>query len=202
MIFLHPGATGCNYQSRQEKNMFTSTLEQKKYRLDAIGEFERARVSAWWHWLWSKIRRKNPRLLALNEVEKWLPQQRIYRGIREIPLEQIIGSAGRSHEYNRRFQPLRDSLDERWVNVMVLARTTGWSPIQVYKVGNLYFVEDGHHRVSVARWLKNRVIEAEVWEYPVDQEIDPDAGLEAVRAQLAQARTPADVPLICCHATC
>jgi hypothetical protein len=46
----------------------------------------------------------------------------------------------------------------------MLQKTTGWSSIKVYQVGNLYFVEDGHHRVSVARQLGLKLIEAEIWE--------------------------------------
>lgn len=180
--------------------MYMSTIELRKYRLDAVCEFERARMAARWQWLWSKIRRQTARLVPFSDVEKWLPQQRLYRGIREIPLDKIIGSAGRSHEYNHKFQPLRDSLDERWVNVMVLSRTIGWAPIQVYKVGHFYFVEDGHHRVSVARWLKNRVIEAEVWEYQLNQNFDPDAELETMLAEIRQQLIRPSVPLICCPA--
>ena len=182
--------------------MHVSTLELKKYRLDAVREFERARVAARWQWIWSTIRRQSPRLLAFNKIEKWLPQQRLYRGVGEVPLDQIIGSAGRHHEYNRKFQPLRDSLQERWVSIMILARTTGWSPVRLYKVGTLYFVEDGHHRVSVARWLKNKVIEAEIWEYPVNQEFDPTAGLETVLIQLKLPGSCTDVPLPRCTAAC
>lgn len=182
--------------------MYMSTMELRKYRLDAVCEFERARMAARWQGFWSKIRRQNSRLLPFGDVEKWLPQQRLYRGIREIPLDKIVGSAGRSHEYNRKFHPLRDSLDERWVNVMVLSRTTGWAPIQVYKVGHFYFVEDGHHRVSVARWLKNRVIEAEVWEVPLTQEVRPEADLESMLTQLRQASMPTRMSLVCCTVTC
>jgi ParB-like chromosome segregation protein Spo0J len=43
----------------------------------------------------------------------------------------------------------------------------GFPPIEVYKVGNDYFILDGHHRASVARYLGNRFIEAYVTEWPV-----------------------------------
>ncbi|GAB4450110.1 MAG: hypothetical protein Kow0031_32560 [Anaerolineae bacterium] len=183
--------------------MVMSTMELRKYRLDATSEFERARMAARWQGFWSKIRRHTTAcLLPFKEIERWLPQQRLYRGISEIPLHNIVGSVDRSHEYNRKFQPLRDSLDERWINVMVLSRTIGWPPIQAYKVGNIYFVEDGHHRVSVARWQKNRVIEAEVWEYPLDRIFEPTASLESIITQLERRPLRPPMPSLCCQAVC
>lgn len=153
-------------------------------QLVAINDFEKARWQTWWSRLWAWLQRKSNQLIALDELEASLPKQRLYRGIQEIPVEQIVGSVNRAHEFDRQFNPLRDSLEQRWVGVRVLASTTGFAPIQVYQVGNLYFVEDGHHRVSVNRQLGNSVIEALVWEYPLDHCFDLQATTAEVMAQL------------------
>ncbi|RPJ23448.1 MAG: hypothetical protein EHM33_20885, partial [Chloroflexi bacterium] len=56
---------------------------------------------------------------------------------------------------------------DRWVNVYLTLENSGWAPILVHKVGDQYYVEDGHHRVSVARSLEMTFIQAKIWEYPV-----------------------------------
>lgn len=85
-------------------------------------------------------------------------------GIRTIPLDAIVGSVDRPRgEFDRSFRPASRRLRDRWTRV-AKARREGapMPPIDVYRVGDLYFVEDGHHRVSVARALGDATIEARV----------------------------------------
>ncbi len=84
-------------------------------------------------------------------------------GLRSIPLDAIVGSVDKSGDYDRKFRPRSDLLRERWQRIAV-AQRRGESvpPIDVYRVGDLYFVKDGHHRVSVARALGRRTIDAYV----------------------------------------
>jgi hypothetical protein len=89
---------------------------------------------------------------------------RLERGVELIPVKSIVGSVNRTEDYDRQFRPLNPALRKRWVNIHVLAETIGWEPITVYKIGDLYFVEDGHHRVSVARHSGWDTIEAQVYE--------------------------------------
>lgn len=88
------------------------------------------------------------------------------RGVREIPVEAIVGSVNRNEDYDRQFRPLRPMLKDRWINVLVLSEYRGWEPIVVRQIGDQYFIEDGHHRVSVARHSGLEFIEAQVFEYP------------------------------------
>ena len=120
-----------------------------------------------------------------------MPRQRVYRGGKEIKLNQIVGSVNRHNAFDRHFYPLEDELQERWVNVRVLGNTTGWEPVQLDQVGNLFFVEDGHHRISVARQLGAQSIEAEVWEYQIPVGLEPGASLvEVVNRLKAQPAVP------------
>jgi hypothetical protein len=87
-------------------------------------------------------------------------------GLREIALDSIVGTVGRhSGEFDRRFRPRSDRLQNRWQRIAA-ARRRGETlpPIDVYRIGELYFVQDGHHRVSVAHAHGDTMIEARVRE--------------------------------------
>ncbi|HEX2032808.1 MAG TPA: universal stress protein [Chloroflexota bacterium] len=89
-------------------------------------------------------------------------------GLREVPVDRITGSVGRTRELGADFRPLdsRRRNDERFARVrQALARGQGLPPLQLYKLGYDYYVLDGHHRVSAARELGIRELEAEVTEF-------------------------------------
>ncbi len=150
-------------------------------RISAHNEFERARRQAEIDRLGAWLRGRDDRLLPFETIRRNLRQQSpLYRGIHQVPCEAIVGSVGRYDEMTRHFLPLNDSLKNRWVKMVELAQTEGWPPIEVYKVGDVYFVRDGNHRVSAARQLKFPTIEAHVWEYPDDIVIGPRDSLDEV----------------------
>jgi hypothetical protein len=133
------------------------------------------------HELWNQARRKalwqrmsytlgltkRPvNLLSFDDVQAKLRlHQNAYRGLQEVPLYQIVGSVGRYHDFTRTFLPLVESDGARWRRVAELQSEAGLPPIELYRVGDAYFVKDGNHRVSVARQLGAQAIEAYVWEY-------------------------------------
>jgi hypothetical protein len=78
-----------------------------------------------------------------------------------------VGTLNRHRDFDHKFRPLKSYLRDRWVNVYLTLQVEGWSPIILHKVGNDYYVEDGHHRLSVARLLGMTYIQAKVWEYPI-----------------------------------
>jgi hypothetical protein len=87
-------------------------------------------------------------------------------GLRTIPLDSIVGTVARRRgEFDRNFRPASAGVRGRWEGIAT-ARRRGkeMPPIEVYRVGDLHFVEDGHHRVSVARALGDTHIEAHVRE--------------------------------------
>jgi hypothetical protein len=86
------------------------------------------------------------------------------RGVKSIPVKSIVGSVNRAEDYDRQFRPLNRDLKSRWINIYMLSESLGWEPIIVHKIGDRYFVEDGHHRVSVARHSGFDTIEAHVYE--------------------------------------
>ncbi len=76
-------------------------------------------------------------------------------------------------DFDRRFRPTSDRSRQRWEQMAIKQRQGhSFPPIDVYKLGDLYFVRDGHHRVSIARAMGTRDIEAYVTE--IDTVIDTD----------------------------
>lgn len=86
-------------------------------------------------------------------------------GLQVITLDSIVGSVDRSREFDRRFRPTSSQVRERWQR-LALAQRRGESipPIDVYRIGDMHFVVDGHHRVSVAHELGLKTIDAYVTE--------------------------------------
>ncbi len=132
----------------------------------ALYDFERARRQAALQQTLARLRGKSSELLTYEEIRKQLRVTGMAeRGIQEIPLDSIVGSVGRSTDYTRNFMPIHDSDEARWASVkMAILSQTGVPPIEVYQIGDAYFVKDGNHRVSVARQLGNATIEAYVTE--------------------------------------
>ncbi len=106
--------------------------------------------------------------------------QRICRGLQEVELEKIRGSVGRYHDFTSAFLPRSDSLRTRWQRVRSASVNKGMPPIDLYKVGEAYFVIDGNHRVSIARSEGDKTIEAYVCEYITPIELSGEADLDEV----------------------
>ncbi len=132
----------------------------------AVRDFRRARREAAMQQLLARVTGKSADLLPYNEVSerlKFADGEEV--GVREIPLEAIVGSVGRYQDFTRSFMPRSDQNAERWVRVKTAVNDMrGMPPIEVYKVGDAYFVIDGNHRVSVARQLGSETITARVVE--------------------------------------
>jgi hypothetical protein len=121
---------------------------------------------------------------SFEEVQGTLrAYNRVRRGIRVVDLEKIVGSVGRSRDFDNSFMPLRAAAGERWKRVdLAFYRDQALPPVSLYKLGDEYFVEDGNHRISVARYHGIPDVEAEVTElWPVRLE-NRDAGPVAIAA--------------------
>jgi hypothetical protein len=121
-------------------------------------------------------------LLSFEEVRQNLRlQDSSYKGFQEIELDKIVGSVGRYRDFTRTFLPKRDRSEERWRRVDAVSHDQfGFPPIEVYKVGDVYFVRDGNHRVSVARAHGAKTIEAYVIEYKTPVTIDTQDHLDDI----------------------
>jgi len=136
-------------------------------------EFNRLRTRARLAQLLSKVlgKRNGLKSLAYSYTLDLRNKQNL--GIRNIPIDSIIGTMGRNTDFDGKFRPLKTHLLDRWVNNYLLLESNGWGPILVHKYGDEYFVEDGHHRVSVAKFVGVVYIEAEVWDHSYAQSPGP-----------------------------
>ncbi len=143
-------------------------------------DFTAARLKALFRELLAFLTGRPNRLLAYSAVrEKLRLGGPIYRGVQTVPIAQIIGSVDRYRDFDRAFLPKQDFMSERWQKVSrAWYQDLSLPPILLYKVGEVYFVVDGHHRVSVAREKGQEAIEAEVREcavrVPFTVDLDPD----------------------------
>lgn len=150
-----------------------------KYHL-AIQDFQSARQRASIQEILARVTGKSNQLLSYDEIaEKLKLHARTERGLKQIPLNAIVGSVGRYTDFTRTFLPRRVGDRERWANVKTaMEEGLGLPPIEVYKVGEAYFVIDGNHRVSIARQSGFKSIEARVIEVrtniPLTPDIQPD----------------------------
>jgi hypothetical protein len=132
-------------------------------------DFLRARHRAFFRRLVARVRGL-PEQGALPAFEKarraMQADNRLYLGRRVVEVSKIVGSVGRHRHFDRTFMPTKASMAERWKRVdKAYHRGVELAPVRLYKLGDIYFVEDGNHRVSVARYQGVEWIEAEVVEF-------------------------------------
>ncbi len=146
--------------------MNDNTLRDIDLKFNAKKKFERARKKAFVNELMAKLLNKENELLQLDEIKYLVPPKAmVYRGIKSIPIDKIVGSEGRYRDFDRDFLPKQDTTKERWENIEVAKEKNLYlPPISVYKIGDHYIVRDGNHRVSVAKELGQEFIDAEVTE--------------------------------------
>lgn len=148
----------------------------------AIADFDAARRRALISDLLRPLLGRPTELLPFDEVKERLRLRSLVdRGLREVPLDRIVGSLGRQREFTRAFLPREESLRQRWEDVEELAEgLRGFPPVELYQVGEAYFVVDGHHRVSVAHRLGSPAIEARVQEFLTPVPLGKDDSIEQV----------------------
>ncbi len=146
----------------------------------ALRDFYEARRRASMEAILARLTGRSANLFSYEEVRHKLKARgSVDRGLQDIPLDAIVGSVGRYTDFTRSFLPRRDSDRERWARVK--ARVTdmgGLPPIEVYQIGQAYFVRDGNHRVSVAREVGAPSIQAYVTEVRTKVPLSPDDQLD------------------------
>ena len=150
--------------------------DQYKFQM-AIRDFQSARQKAGIQEVLARVTGKSNQLLSYDDVAKKLKlRARTERGIQFVPLNAIVGSVGRYTDFTRTFLPRNAGDQQRWAGVKTAFMETGAGlpPIEVYKVGEVYFVMDGNHRVSIAKQEGLTSIEAHVIEFKTDIKLTPD----------------------------
>ena len=111
--------------------------------------------------------KKQENLKSFAEVQK---EENAYNsvnlGIKEIPLGKIVGSVEKYSYFDKNFVPKNNIVKQRWISIYTAYMAeTMLPPVILYKIKDDYYVYDGNHRVSVAKFLNFASIEAEVEEF-------------------------------------
>jgi hypothetical protein len=151
--------------------------------------WERARRAAFVQDVLATFTQHPSALLPFEEVRQKLQLSNTrYLGLQNVPLDHIVGSVDRYQDFTRAFFPRLDHLQDRWRRIdRLMTSGRGIPPIELYKVGQVYFVRDGNHRVSVARHHNMPTIEAHVWEYKTHVPLEPDTDIDELLCKTAHA---------------
>jgi hypothetical protein len=136
--------------------------------------FNAARRRAFVQDILAEISGRSDDLLSFRDVQEQLKlsEPGADAHLEEIPLDRVVGSVGRYRDFNRAFLPRGHIDPQRWTRVAGSAAPL--APIRVFRIGDVYFVQDGNHRVSVARARNQKSIMARVIDIPVRVPLGPD----------------------------
>jgi len=159
------------------------------YHFSAVEDFYKAHRKASLKEIVATLAGRQSGLLRYDEILwKLHSKGQSDKGLQDIPLNAIVGSVGRYLDFTRDFLPKRINDKDRWVNVKAaMMGLKGVPPIEVYRVGEVYFVKDGNHRVSVAREMGHEYIQAYVVEINtlVPLSIDDDLADIIIKSEYA-----------------
>ena len=138
--------------------------DNEQLRRQASQSFWRLNLAARWASFWHKLRGQTARLQDLNQVERETPiMARRDAGVQTVALADIRGSEGRCTDFDDLFRPLQSHNQDRWVGLYAAWQSGAiMPPVELVRVNGRYFVRDGHHRISIARFLGQAEIEAKV----------------------------------------
>ena len=146
----------------------------------AQDDFERAYRRGFWRKLSSWLTGQRNELLPFDAVRERIPiRGQHYIGFQEVPIEQIVGSLGRYRDFDRAFLPRQVRTRSRWVSVdSAQYEDISLPPVDLFKIGEIYFVRDGNHRVSVARERGQEFVDAYVIEIEVPVPLTADVDID------------------------
>ncbi len=146
----------------------------------AQDDFERAYRRGFWRKLSSWLTGERNELLPFDAVRDRIPLRgQHYIGLKEVPIEQIVGSLGRYRDFDRAFLPRQARTRGRWVSIdSAHYEEIILPPVELYKMGEVYFVRDGNHRVSVARERGQQFVDAYVTEIEVPVPLTADLQID------------------------
>lgn len=142
-------------------------------------DFERARRKAWLNAVTALFSGRKNELWSFEEVSRLVgSSNQSYKGMQTIAIEHIVGSVDRYADFDRQFLPAQTNTRQRWTSIdRAYYEDVTLPPVTLYKLGDVYFVKDGNHRVSVAHQKGIKFIDAEVIEVrsklPLTKDTDP-----------------------------
>ena len=144
--------------------MSDTTILQRVATEKPLSMFRQAIFHSQFHQLWAKLTRRCFCLLDLDETLQACPQEAShYAGIKTVDIERIRGTQGKADEFDAEFNPTQERSRVRWMGIALeKLRGRDLPPVELVQVGDVYYVRDGHHRISVSRAMGQSFIDAEV----------------------------------------
>ncbi len=139
----------------------------------ALSLFRNASWRATLHRVWAFFTRRNRQLLELDQVIAGRRVESSHSlGTRPVDIHQIRGTEGRAQDFDDQFNPLKERIRDRWRRIaMALLKGESVPAVELVEVDGVYFVRDGHHRISVAHAMGRAYIDAEVTRMYVQKRI-------------------------------
>jgi hypothetical protein len=160
--------------------MYDREENQEYFNQQSRIDFSNAYQKGFWRSIFSWLQNRNNELLPYEEVLKHIPMRgQNYIGIKQIETDKIIGSVSRYLDFDRAFLPRQTHTRSRWESIdRAHFKQIILPPIEVYKIGDAYFIKDGNHRVSVAREKGQAFIDAYVTEIQTPGRVDKNTDLK------------------------
>jgi hypothetical protein len=139
-------------------------------------DFEHAVLRGFLRKILSILTGANNKLLPYDEVRAQIPiRGQHYLGSMQVPIDKIVGSMGRYHDFDRAFLPIQKRTKDRWVSIdKAHYAQLELPPVDLYKLGEIYFVKDGNHRISVARERGQEFVDAYVTQIDISVRLTPE----------------------------
>lgn len=163
-------------------------MDRNAMNSEASSDFNKAKSKALFNTILNILRPEKRELLSFYDVKSLIKtRSESYKGMQVVKIEDIAGSEGRYHDFNKAFLPKKEHLRKRWESIdKAYITDVILPPIKLYKIGQVYFVRDGNHRVSVAKAQGMYSIDAEVTELTTSIKITSSMSrLELVAAVIA-----------------
>jgi hypothetical protein len=159
---------GSKMISPYHQNRYSQSGADNLAAYEAFQLYCRVRIRAWLGQVWSVLTGHSRRLFQLEIVRATgAVRGSHYAGTQSVPIRQILGSEGRYDDFDADFRPLHARTKKRWLSIALAQYKGTMLPmVELIQVGGIYFVRDGHHRISVAKALGQTYVDAEVitWE--------------------------------------
>jgi len=149
-------------------------------------DFDKAKGKALFESIFNIMRPEKRELLSFYSIKELVkPRSETYKGMQTVNICDIVGSEGRYNDFNKTFLPKREHLRGRWTSIdSAFYKDVNLPPIKLYKLGEVYFVRDGNHRVSVARSQGIEAIDAEVVELSAHIKVTKKMTMADIRKEL------------------
>ncbi len=163
-------------------------MTDMKFTEQTNDDFSKARNRALFNEIQHFLNPEEASLIALQDLKSILkPKNETYQGMKTVPVASIVGSEGRYKDFDNQFFPKSTHLKSRWESIdRAHIENIILPPVSLYEIGNLYFVRDGNHRVSVARARGIEFIDAEVTSLGTEIKLKPDYNINDLTKQIIQ----------------